>query len=164
MVRGQDVVDLTRTLLVSVARSNIAQLQRGLRRIASYWPGVNWIAESLAQRIEGAHDIDLVRVTEKMQTFVSLLDPGLARRRARGAGAQAQAPGGEGEVKGEGEGEGGEGGYGAGGRVHGDQVADGGGVGQIGAEQAASSMAWGECRVHLSWPLRSGWARGLPTC
>jgi hypothetical protein len=25
-------------------------------------------------------------------------------------------------------------------------------------------MAWGECRVHLSWPLRSGWARGLPTC
>ena len=72
--------DLSRALLTSVAKENILTLQQGLDKQTKYWSSIAWIAGSLAQRIEGIgrHDLDLADITEKMNTFVSLPDAGLA--------------------------------------------------------------------------------------
>lgn len=69
--------DLSRALLTSVARNNIATLQTGLHKQALYWSGVAWVKAALEKRIEGFHDVDLEGVTEKLKSFVNLPDAGL---------------------------------------------------------------------------------------
>ena len=51
--------DLSRALLTSVARNNIATLQTGLHKQALYWSGVAWVKAALEKRIEGFQDVDL---------------------------------------------------------------------------------------------------------
>jgi hypothetical protein len=70
-------IDLSHALLTSVATTNISTLQQGLAKQTTYWSGVAWIASALSQRIEGIQDIDLVNVTEKLESFVSLPDAGI---------------------------------------------------------------------------------------
>ena len=76
---GRDAkqVDLSRALLTSVATTNISTLQQGLAKQNIYWSGTAWISSALSQRIEGIQDVDLVGVTEKLASFVSLPDAGL---------------------------------------------------------------------------------------
>ena len=78
-----------------MATSNISTLRQGLAKQQIYWSGVAWVAEALTQRIEGIKDVDLVSVTEKLATFVSLPDAGLVKRSAAafsgGNGAAAPA-------------------------------------------------------------------------
>jgi hypothetical protein len=73
---------LSRALLTSVATNNISTLQQGLAKLTTYWSGVAWVAGALAQRIEGigAQDVDLVNVTEKLGSYVSLPDAGSVPR------------------------------------------------------------------------------------
>lgn len=73
---------LSRALLTSVATNNISTLQQGLAKQTTYWSGVAWVAGALAQRIEGigAQDVDLVHVTEKLGSYVSLPDAGSVPR------------------------------------------------------------------------------------
>lgn len=73
---------LSRALLTSVATNNISTLQQGLAKQTTYWSGVAWVAGALAQRIEGigAQDVDLVNVTEKLGSYVSLPDAGSVPR------------------------------------------------------------------------------------
>lgn len=73
---------LSRALLTSVATNNISTLQQGLAKQTTYWSGVAWVAGALAQRIEGigAGDVDLVNVTEKLGSYVSLPDAGSVPR------------------------------------------------------------------------------------
>jgi len=71
-------VDLSRVLLASVARDNLATLQQGLMKQTRYWSCVARIAASLSQHMEGFRDIDLGDITEKLATFVSLPDAGFA--------------------------------------------------------------------------------------
>jgi hypothetical protein len=73
-------VDLSRALLTSVATTNISTLQQGLSKQTAYWSGVAWISSALEKRIEGIQDVDLVGVTEKLASFVSLPDAGLVGR------------------------------------------------------------------------------------
>jgi len=73
-------VDLSRALLTSVATTNISTLQQGLAKQNTYWSGTAWILSALGQRIEGIQDVDLVGVTEKLASFVSLPDAGLVGR------------------------------------------------------------------------------------
>ena len=73
-------VDLSRAILTSVATNNISTLQRGLEKQNVYWSGTAWIASALKQRIQGMAEIDLVGVTEKLASFVSLPDAGLVGR------------------------------------------------------------------------------------
>ena len=80
-------VDLSRALLTSVATTNISTLQQGLAIQITYWSGIAWIANALAQiasalaqRIECIQDVDLVGVTEKLASFVSFPDAGLVGR------------------------------------------------------------------------------------
>lgn len=91
-------VDLSRALLTSVATTNISTLQQGLSKQTAYWSGVAWISSALEKRIEGIQDVDLVGVTEKLASFVSLPDAGLVGRSEdevgetpRGNGAQTPA-------------------------------------------------------------------------
>lgn len=73
---------LSRALLTSVATNNISTLQQGLAKQTTYWSGVAWVAGALAQRIEGIgpQDVDLVNVTEKLGSYVSLPDAGSVPR------------------------------------------------------------------------------------
>lgn len=80
-------VDLSRALLTSVARTNTTTLQSGLAKQAVYWSGVAWVMAALEKRIEGFQDVDLVGVTEKLKSFVSMPDAGLLGRVAMGRGA-----------------------------------------------------------------------------
>ena len=75
----------TRALLKSVASSNISTLQQGLANQATYWSGVAWVAETLVQRLSGtqAGAIDLVTVTEKLASSVSVPDAGLLHQASR---------------------------------------------------------------------------------
>lgn len=50
--------------------------------MTTYWSGVAWIEATLAKRMEGVQDVDLVDVTERLKSFVSLPDEGLARGRS----------------------------------------------------------------------------------
>jgi hypothetical protein len=75
-------IDLSRALLASVARTNIATLQAGLAKQAVYWSGTRWVMAALEKRIEGFQDVDLQGVTEKLKSFVSLPDAGLVGRTA----------------------------------------------------------------------------------
>lgn len=77
---------LSRALLTSVATNNISTLQQGLAKQTTYWSGVAWVAGALAQRIEGigAQDVDLVNVTEKLGSYVSLPDAGSLPRGSGG--------------------------------------------------------------------------------
>jgi hypothetical protein len=77
--------DLSRALLASVATTNISTLQQGLAKQNTYWQGTAWISSALKQRIEGIQDIDLVGVTEKLASFVSLPDAGLVGQGGAGA-------------------------------------------------------------------------------
>lgn len=77
-------VDLSRALLTSVAATNISTLQQGLAKQNTYWSGIAWIASALGQRIEGVKEVDMVDVTEKLASFVSLPDAGLVGRQAEG--------------------------------------------------------------------------------
>lgn len=77
---GGRQVDLSRALLTSVAKTNIATLQAGLAKQATYWSGVAWVMAALEKRIEGIQDVDLSGVTEKLKSFVSLPDAGLIGR------------------------------------------------------------------------------------
>ncbi len=79
-------VDLSRALLTSVATTNISTLQQGLAKQNTYWSGIAWISSALSQRIEGIQDVDLVGVTEKLASFVSLPDAGLVGRSAEEEG------------------------------------------------------------------------------
>jgi hypothetical protein len=94
-------VAASRTLLASVATTNITTLQQGLSKLAEYWYGAEWIAGALAQRVQGIQerDVDLVSVREGFDSFVSVPDGGVV------AAAQVE---GEGDGEGE-EGEGDEG-------------------------------------------------------
>ena len=73
-------VDLSRQLLTSVATNNISTLQQGLEKQNTYWQGTAWISSALKQRVEGMEEVDLVRVTEKLASSVSLPDAGLVGR------------------------------------------------------------------------------------
>lgn len=75
-------VDLSRALLASVASTNISTLQQGLERQNVYWQGTAWISSALKQRVEGMQEVDLVGVTEKLASSVSLPDAGLVGRKA----------------------------------------------------------------------------------
>lgn len=75
-------VDLSRALLASVASTNISTLQQGLERQNVYWQGTAWISSALKQRVEGMAEVDLVGVTEKLASSVSLPDAGLVGRKA----------------------------------------------------------------------------------
>ena len=79
--------DLSRALLSSVARNNLATLRSGLEKLTKWWSGIAWISGSLAQQIEGAgvSELDLTQINEQMKTFVSLPDAGLAARQAKSA-------------------------------------------------------------------------------
>lgn len=79
-VRDGKQVDLSRALLTSVATTNISTLQQGLAKQNIYWSGTAWISSALSQRIEGIQDVDLVGVTERLASFVSLPDAGLVGR------------------------------------------------------------------------------------
>ena len=76
--------DLSRALLVSVAKESVLTLQQGLDKQTRYWSSIQWIAQSLAQRLEGIArtDLDLADITAKMKTTVSLPDAGLVDREA----------------------------------------------------------------------------------
>lgn len=86
--------DISHAILTSVARTNISTLQRGLENLTKYWSGIAWIAGSLEQRIEGLpmDKIDLVGITEKMATYVSLPDAGLAGREGTDSGEPSTGP------------------------------------------------------------------------
>jgi len=75
-------VDLSRALLASVASTNISTLQQGLEKQNVYWQGTAWISSALKQRVEGMQEVDLVGVTEKLASSVSLPDAGLVGRKA----------------------------------------------------------------------------------
>lgn len=88
-------VDLSRALLASVASTNISTLQQGLERQNVYWQGTAWISSALKQRVEGMAEVDLVGVTEKLASSVSLPDAGLVGRKAVEEGEDGNGPGGE---------------------------------------------------------------------
>lgn len=81
-------VDLSRALLTSVATTNLTTLQQGLEKQNKYWAGTAWISSALKQRIEGIgmEEIDLVNVTEKLKSFVSLPDAGLVGKSSTNLG------------------------------------------------------------------------------
>jgi hypothetical protein len=83
--RDMKHADFSRALLQSVAAANISTLQQGLAKQTVYWSGVAWVSAALAQRIEGVQDVDLVQVTEKLASFVSLPDAGLIGKSSGGA-------------------------------------------------------------------------------
>lgn len=100
--RGQ--ADLFRSMLASVATSSISTLQAGLARQATYWAGVAWVGGTLAQRVAGirADKVDLAKVTEQLQTYVSMPDAGLVdKREAGGGGGDGGHGAGEGAREGE---------------------------------------------------------------
>lgn len=69
--------ELSRALLASVAKTNISTLQQGLAKQTIYWSGAAWVSGALEQRIEGMREVDLVNVTERLNSFVRLPDAGL---------------------------------------------------------------------------------------
>ena len=77
---------------MSVATSNISTLQQGLAKQTTYWSGVAWIASALEKRIEGIQDVDLVGVTEKLASFVSLPDAGLVGKSGDEGDTRAPTP------------------------------------------------------------------------
>lgn len=60
-----------------MAKTNISTLQQGLAKQTIYWSGAAWVSGALEQRIEGMREVDLVNVTEKLNSFVRLPDAGL---------------------------------------------------------------------------------------
>ncbi|OCF32312.1 hypothetical protein I316_05980 [Kwoniella heveanensis BCC8398] len=78
---GKKPSDLFRSLLTSVAASNITTVQQGLTRQTGYWGGIAWVAEALAQRVAGigASDIDLASITEKLSSSVYVADAGVLK-------------------------------------------------------------------------------------
>jgi hypothetical protein len=75
--RNQKQNELSRALLASVAKTNISTLQQGLAKQTIYWSGAAWVSGALEQRIEGMREVDLVNVTERLNSFVRLPDAGL---------------------------------------------------------------------------------------
>ncbi|WVQ94609.1 hypothetical protein IAU59_001689 [Kwoniella sp. CBS 9459] len=78
---GKKPSELFRSLLTSVATSNITTVQQGLTRQTTYWGGIAWVAEALAQRVAGigASDIDLASITEKLSSSVYVADAGVLK-------------------------------------------------------------------------------------
>ncbi|WVF67007.1 hypothetical protein IAT40_001750 [Kwoniella sp. CBS 6097] len=78
---GKKPAELFRSLLTSVAASNITTVQQGLTRQTAYWGGIAWVAEALAQRVAGigASDIDLASITEKLSSSVYVADAGVLK-------------------------------------------------------------------------------------
>ncbi|KAK8853507.1 hypothetical protein IAR55_004214 [Kwoniella newhampshirensis] len=74
--------ELFKALVTSVAANNISTVQQGLAKQTTYWSGIEWIAEALAQRMGGigAGDIDLAAVTEKLASSVYVPDAGVLSR------------------------------------------------------------------------------------
>jgi hypothetical protein len=97
---GSGQAELFRSMLASVAATSIATLRAGLARQAEYWAGVGWVGGALAQRLEGirADQVDLARVNEELETYVSAPE-GVVRTPAGETAAGAEAVGeGAGEV------------------------------------------------------------------
>ncbi|KGB77880.2 hypothetical protein CNBG_3718 [Cryptococcus deuterogattii R265] len=67
----------TSALFRSIAVSNVSQLLQGLDRMTTYWSGIAWIAGTVKQRLDGIHDIDLAKITEQLETYVVVGDPGV---------------------------------------------------------------------------------------
>lgn len=67
----------TSALFRSLAVSNVSQLLQGLDRMTTYWSGIAWIAGTVKQRLDGIHDIDLAKITEQLETYVVVSDPGV---------------------------------------------------------------------------------------
>ena len=65
--------------LSAVSMQSVSTLCRGLTNQARYWSGVAWVHGSLEQRIRGIglQEIDLVSVTDKLQSVASVPDAGL---------------------------------------------------------------------------------------
>ncbi|ORX40132.1 hypothetical protein BD324DRAFT_260361 [Kockovaella imperatae] len=74
--------ELSRALLVSVAKESVMTLQKGLERQTIYWNSTRWIAQTLAQRVQGISvvDLDLEKITANLETSVSNPDVGLVDR------------------------------------------------------------------------------------
>ena len=89
--------DLSRALFVAVTRENLTTFKQGLAKQTKYWSGIGRIGINLEQRLAGVDDVDLLDVTDKLHTFVTLPGAELAdlpheRPRSTLSGADRRLP------------------------------------------------------------------------
>jgi hypothetical protein len=84
--------DISRSLLASVANESLTTFHHGLSKQTKYWSCVARTTQSLEQHRQGIHDIDLVDITEKLETVVPMPDSGFAARHEDGVSRSHAEP------------------------------------------------------------------------